>query len=109
MTQWSLFFINRTKYFSKPQAFTKVTYHGFFKCEGKCYPNTQLELCWKMLLFPTQFQLSVGVTFSLTLEKAMVGDLGKSLWLREIFGSVYKEKRPLCHIRFVNITSNMIK
>ena len=51
MTQWSLFSINRTKYFSKPQAFAKVTYHGFFKCEGKCYPNTQLELCWKMLLF----------------------------------------------------------
>ena len=28
----------------------------------------------------------------------MVGDLGKSLWLREIFGSVHGEKRPLCHI-----------
>ena len=28
----------------------------------------------------------------------MVGDLGESLWLREIFGSVYGEKRPLCHI-----------
>ena len=27
----------------------------------------------------------------------MLGDLGKSLWLREIFGSVYGEKRPLCH------------
>ena len=40
MTQRSLFSINRTKYFSKPQAFAKVTYHGFFKCEGKCYPNT---------------------------------------------------------------------
>ena len=51
MTQRSLFSINRTKYFSKPQAFAKVTYHGFFKCEGKCYPNTWLELCWKMLLF----------------------------------------------------------
>ena len=25
---------------SRPQAFTKVTYHGFFKCEGKCYPNS---------------------------------------------------------------------
>ena len=36
----------------------------------------------------------LGVTFSLTLEKAMVGDLGKSLWLREIIGSVYGEKRP---------------
>ena len=35
---------------SRPQAFAKVTYHGFLKCEGKCYPNTQLELCWKMLL-----------------------------------------------------------
>ena len=45
-----------------------------------------------------QLQLSVGVTFSLTLEKAMVGDLGKSLWLKEIFSSVYGEKRPLCHI-----------
>ena len=30
--------------FVKPQGFTKVTYHGFFKCEGKCYPNTQLEI-----------------------------------------------------------------
>ena len=29
---------------SRPHAFTKVTYHGFFKCEGKCYPNTQLEI-----------------------------------------------------------------
>ena len=28
----------------------------------------------------------------------MVGDLGESLWLREIFGSVDGEKRPLCHI-----------
>ena len=28
----------------------------------------------------------------------MVGDLGKSLWLREIIDSVYREKRPLCHI-----------
>ena len=51
MTQRSLFSMNRTKYFSKPQAFAKVTYHGIFKCEGKCYPNTQPELCWKMLLF----------------------------------------------------------
>ena len=34
---------------SRPQSFAKVTYHGFFKCEGKCYPNTQLELCWKIL------------------------------------------------------------
>ena len=40
MTQRSIFSINRTKYLSKPQAFAKVTYHGFFKCEGKCYPNT---------------------------------------------------------------------
>ena len=32
--------------------------------------------------------MSVGVTFSLTLEKAMVGELGKSLWLRSNFGSV---------------------
>ena len=29
---------------SRPQAFAKVTYHGFFKCEGKYYPNTQLEI-----------------------------------------------------------------
>ena len=29
---------------SRPQAFTKVTYHGFLKSEGKCYPNTQLEI-----------------------------------------------------------------
>ena len=29
---------------SRPQAFTKVTYHGFFMCDGKCYPNTQLEI-----------------------------------------------------------------
>ena len=29
---------------SRPHTFTKVTYHGFFKCEGKCYPNTQLEI-----------------------------------------------------------------
>ena len=36
---------------SKPQAFAQFTYHGFFKCEGKCYPNTQLELCWKILFF----------------------------------------------------------
>ena len=28
----------------------------------------------------------------------MVGDLGESLWLKEIFSSVYGEKRPLCHI-----------
>ena len=28
----------------------------------------------------------------------MVGDLGKSLWLRQTFGSVYGENRPLCHI-----------
>ena len=49
----------------------------------------------------TQFQLSVGVTFSLTLEKAMVGDLGESLWLRQIFGSVYGENRPLCHIGYI--------
>ena len=35
---------------SRSQAFAKVTYHGFFKCEGKCYPNTQLELFWKILL-----------------------------------------------------------
>ena len=34
-------------------------------------------------------------------EKAMVGDLGKSLWLREIIDSVYREKRPLCHIILV--------
>ena len=40
MTQRSIFSINRTKYLSKPQAFAKVTYHGFSKCEGKCYPNT---------------------------------------------------------------------
>ena len=39
------------------QAFTKVTYHGFFKCEGKCYPNTQLELYWKMLLYIKIFYL----------------------------------------------------
>ena len=31
----------------------------------------------------------------------MVGDLDKSLWLREIFGSVYGEKRPLCHIGLI--------
>ena len=29
---------------SRPQAFAKITYHGFFKCEGKCYPNFQLEI-----------------------------------------------------------------
>ena len=23
---------------------------AFSKCEGKCYPNTYLELCWKMLM-----------------------------------------------------------
>ena len=40
MTQRPIFSINRTNYLSKPQAFAKVTYHGFFKCEGKCYPNT---------------------------------------------------------------------
>ena len=28
----------------------------------------------------------------------MVGDLGESLWLKEIFSSVYGEKRPFCHI-----------
>ena len=43
----------------------------------------------------------VGVTFSLTLEKAIVGDLGKSLWLREIIDSVHREKRPLGHIILV--------
>ena len=48
MTQGLIFSMNRTKNCSRPQAFTKVTYHGFFKCEGKCYPNTQLELCWKI-------------------------------------------------------------
>ena len=31
----------------------------------------------------------------------MVGDLGKSLWLKEIFGSVHGEKRPWCHIRLL--------
>ena len=31
----------------------------------------------------------------------MVGDLGKSLWLREIIDSVYREKRHLCHIILV--------
>ena len=49
MTQGPIFSMNRTKICFRPQAFAKVTYHGFFKCEGKCYPNTQLELCWKIL------------------------------------------------------------
>ena len=31
----------------------------------------------------------------------MVGDLGKSLWLREIIDSVHREKRPLGHIIWV--------
>ena len=31
----------------------------------------------------------------------MVGDLGKSLWLREIIDSVHREKRPLGHIILV--------
>ena len=34
-------------------------------------------------IFQHNFQLCVGVTFSLTLEKATVGDLGKSLWLNK--------------------------
>ena len=39
----------------------------------------------------------LGVTFSLTLEKAMVGDLGKSLCLEKYwFCSLRKE--TLCHI-----------
>ena len=46
----SNFLNEQNQNFSRPQAFAKVTYHGFFKCEGKCYPNTQLELCWKILL-----------------------------------------------------------
>ena len=50
MTQGLFSLITEPNIWSKPQAFTKVTYHGFFKCEGKCYPNTQLELHWKMLL-----------------------------------------------------------
>ena len=33
----------------------------------------------------------LGVTFSLTLEKAMVGDLGKSLWLNNKFNSVQEK------------------
>ena len=44
MTQGLIFSKNKTKNCSRPQAFAKVTYHGFFKCEGKCYPNTQLEI-----------------------------------------------------------------
>ena len=44
MTQGLIFLKNRTKHCSRPHAFTKVTYHGFFKCEGKCNPNTQLEI-----------------------------------------------------------------
>ena len=44
MTQGLIFSKNRTKNYFKPQAFAKVTYHGFFKCEGKCYPSTQLEI-----------------------------------------------------------------
>ena len=35
-------------------------------------------------VFQHNFQLGVGVTFSITLEKAMAGDLGKSLWPRTI-------------------------
>ena len=31
----------------------------------------------------------------------MVGDLGESLWLREIIDSVHREKRPLSHIILV--------
>ena len=34
-------------------------------------------------IFQHNFQLCVGVTFSLILAKAMVGDLGKSLWLNK--------------------------
>ena len=33
--------------------------------------------------------MGVVVTFSLTLEKAMIGDLGERLWLRSSFGSVF--------------------
>ena len=44
MTQRSIFSINRTKYLSKPQAFVKVTYHGFFECEGKHLAGIVLEI-----------------------------------------------------------------
>ena len=41
---------------SRPQGFTKVTYHGFFKCERKCYLNTQLEIVLEnVIIIPTQF------------------------------------------------------
>ena len=131
----SLFSENRTKTWSQPQAFAKVTYHGFFKCEGNCYPITYLELCWKILMFiifhnsilnfcliittdvivviVLVFDGITNVLFYLltycidlmimwqmfTLKKAMVGDLGESLWLRSSFGSVLWEKRPCVMIR----------
>ena len=49
----------------------------------------------------------LGVTFSLTLEKAMVGDLGKSLCLKKYwFCSVRKETLVSYYIRLIFVHMN---
>ena len=48
-------------------------------------------------MFSNTFHLCVGAAFSLTLEKAMVGDLGESLLLEIIFDSVQREETLVSH------------
>ena len=77
MTQGLIFLKNRTKHCSRPHAFTKVTYHGFFKCEGKCYPNTQLEIVLEnvvinILLMMFNFYLFYFIFYSIIITDVIV-------------------------------------
>ena len=54
-------------------------------------------------IFQHNFHLCVGVTFSLTLEKAMVGDLGESLWLNKFWFCSLRKYRPCVTFRYIDL------